>query len=74
MRNVKKAMNGRLRQEISLRELGVQDVVHQAENMLYQTKKLSQYKDTLHQNKNVLQSKDVIHSIENVVNDDSILI
>jgi len=72
--SVKKAISGRLQQRIFLRKLGVELIVHQAENMLYQAKRLSQYKDILHQNKNVSQFKDTIHSIKDVVNDDSILI
>jgi hypothetical protein len=72
--SVKKAISGRLQQRIFLRELGAEGVIHQAENVLYQTKRLFQYKDILHQNKIVPQFKDTIHSTEDVVNDDSILI
>jgi hypothetical protein len=46
--HVKKAINERLQQRIFLRKLGVEDVVNQAENMLYQAERLSQYKNILH--------------------------
>jgi hypothetical protein len=60
--SIKKVISKKLQQKIFLRKLGAKDIIQQAENMLYQTKRLFQYKDILHQNKNVSQSKDTIYS------------
>jgi hypothetical protein len=72
--SVKKAISERLQQRIFLRELDAEGVIHQAENVLYQTKRIIPVQNILHQNKNVPQSKDIIHSTKDVVNNDSILI